>query len=205
MNYYELLELDRKASLDTIKRVYKIQIKRYHPDTVPENEKAEAEEKVKKITEAYSVLSDETKRKEYDEKLDSEEKKKSEPQESNNIQSNEVLLNKIDEYEQMLRKYAAYIENMNAIMSNVTGNNYRADNTESRYREYEQPTDEQEIYEAITFRDRLTILGNSIKRGLINILKVSLLIGIVILILMSIPSTREAIFAFMNLIQRMFS
>ncbi len=71
-DYYEILEVNNKASLDTIKKVFKMQIKKYHPDTVTQEDKAFAENKVKELNEAYDVLSDEVKRKEYDEKLKNE-------------------------------------------------------------------------------------------------------------------------------------
>lgn len=71
-DYYEILEVNNKASLDTIKKVFKMQIKKYHPDTVTQENKAFAENKVKELNEAYDILSDEVKRKEYDEKLKNE-------------------------------------------------------------------------------------------------------------------------------------
>ena len=68
-NYYEILEVNKKASPETISKVYKYLAKKYHPDTNPEN-KQEAEEKFKEISEAYEILSNEEKRKEYDMELE---------------------------------------------------------------------------------------------------------------------------------------
>ncbi len=73
-NYYEVLEISENASQEVIERVYKLFAKKYHPDVNPDNPK-EAEEKFKEITEAYETLSDETKRKAYDDKLRLEKKK----------------------------------------------------------------------------------------------------------------------------------
>ncbi len=68
-DYYEVLGVDKKASAADIKKAYrKIAIK-YHPDRQgdkSEAEKKEAEEKFKEAAEAYSVLSDDTKRQQYD-------------------------------------------------------------------------------------------------------------------------------------------
>lgn len=68
-DYYEVLGVDKKASAADIKKAYrKIAIK-YHPDRQGDKSdaaKKEAEEKFKEAAEAYSVLSDETKRLQYD-------------------------------------------------------------------------------------------------------------------------------------------
>ena len=68
-DYYEVLGVDKKASAADIKKAYrKIAIK-YHPDRQgdkSEAEKKEAEEKFKEAAEAYSELSHETKRQQYD-------------------------------------------------------------------------------------------------------------------------------------------
>lgn len=64
-DYYKVLEVSKDASADDIKRAYRKLAKKYHPDANPDN-KAEAEAKFKEVNEAYSVLSDETKRAQYD-------------------------------------------------------------------------------------------------------------------------------------------
>lgn len=63
-NYYDILGIDKNASNDEIKRVYKKLALLFHPDRNPDNQ--EAEEKFKEIAEAYSVLSDDEKRRQYD-------------------------------------------------------------------------------------------------------------------------------------------
>ena len=63
-DFYTLLEVDRSASLADIKKAYRKLAMQYHPDRNPDNKEAEA--KFKEITEAYDVLSDEQKRKQYD-------------------------------------------------------------------------------------------------------------------------------------------
>lgn len=69
-NYYEILEVDRKASKEIIEKAYKTLAKKYHPDVQEQNQKVKAEEKMKLINEAYSVLSNEEKRYEYDQQLE---------------------------------------------------------------------------------------------------------------------------------------
>lgn len=65
-NYYEVLEVDIKASQEMIDRAFKLLAKRYHPDTHPKEKKAWAEEKFKEINEAYEILSNVEKRSVYD-------------------------------------------------------------------------------------------------------------------------------------------
>ena len=69
MNYYEILEVSEKASKEIIDKAYKTLAKRYHPDLQPEDKKSIAEEKMKQINEAYDILSDDNKRREFDNKL----------------------------------------------------------------------------------------------------------------------------------------
>lgn len=68
-NYYEILEVDKKASPEIIKKSYSTLAKKYHPDLQPEDMKQDAEEKFKLINEAYEVLSAPEKRKNYDASL----------------------------------------------------------------------------------------------------------------------------------------
>lgn len=62
-NYYEILNVNRKSTIQEIKSSYRKLAKKYHPDT---NKSDEAETKFKDINEAYATLTDEEKRKKYD-------------------------------------------------------------------------------------------------------------------------------------------
>lgn len=64
IDYYKILEVDRNASADDIKKAYRKLARKYHPDLNP-NDK-EAETKFKQVNEANEVLSDLEKRKKYD-------------------------------------------------------------------------------------------------------------------------------------------
>jgi len=62
-DYYEILGVDRNASKKDIKRAYKRLARKYHPDV---SDDPNAAEKFKEISEAYAVLSDDEKRRRYD-------------------------------------------------------------------------------------------------------------------------------------------
>ncbi|MCA1766150.1 MAG: J domain-containing protein [Desulfobulbaceae bacterium] len=64
MDYYEILGVDRNADQAVIKKAYRKLALKYHPDKTKGDK--ESEEKFKQISEAYAVLSDEQKRKQYD-------------------------------------------------------------------------------------------------------------------------------------------
>ncbi|MCC0646998.1 molecular chaperone DnaJ [Clostridioides sp. ZZV15-6598] len=63
-DYYEVLGISKGAEAQEIKKAYRKLAMKYHPDRNPGDK--EAEEKFKEINEAYEVLSDDTKRKTYD-------------------------------------------------------------------------------------------------------------------------------------------
>lgn len=121
-NYYEILEVNEKASSETISKIYKFLAKKYHPDANPDN-KQESEEKFKEISEAYEVLSNQEKRKEYDKEL--------EEYEASNASQTVSLEDFIK-----LRDYCKELENtINQYSSNRTTSNA------SQYRTNNQPSE----------------------------------------------------------------
>ncbi len=64
LGYYEILEVDKQADASEIKKAYRKMAKKYHPDKNPGDKTAE--ENFKLVNEAYQVLSDDQKRRIYD-------------------------------------------------------------------------------------------------------------------------------------------
>jgi len=63
-DYYDILGVSKSSSTDEIKKAYRKVAMKFHPDRNPDNK--EAEDKFKEAAEAYSVLSDSTKKNQYD-------------------------------------------------------------------------------------------------------------------------------------------
>jgi curved DNA-binding protein len=62
VNYYDLFQINPRAEVETIERVYRLLAARYHPD----NQNTGDPERFRVLSEAYAVLRDPVKRKEYD-------------------------------------------------------------------------------------------------------------------------------------------
>ena len=63
-DYYEVLGVEKNADEAAIKKAYRVLAKKYHPDMNPGDK--EAEKKFKEASEAYAVLSDPEKKRQYD-------------------------------------------------------------------------------------------------------------------------------------------
>src|SRR3984957_3217831 len=63
-DYYDILEISRSATADEVKKAYRKKALQYHPDKNPGD--ANAEKRFKEISEAYEVLSDDNKKRLYD-------------------------------------------------------------------------------------------------------------------------------------------
>lgn len=68
-NYYDVLGVDKTCQLKDIKKAYRKLALLYHPDRVPPEKKEESTVKFRQVSEAYEILSDESKRAEYDRSL----------------------------------------------------------------------------------------------------------------------------------------
>ena len=104
-NYYEILEVNEKASKEVIEKAHKVLVKKYHPDLSKGQSKKDAEEKIKLINEAYDVLSNEFLKEQYDSELEKQKREEIYKKYSKNIN----IENKTDES----RKKKSPINNIN--------------------------------------------------------------------------------------------
>lgn len=119
-DYYELLEVNKKASDDTIKKVFRMLIKKNHPDLFEGKEKTKAEEKVKQLNEAYAILSDKEKRARYNEELE-QNNVNSDVAIETLIQENEYLKSIIQEKDKMIKEY---LEEIGVDTKNIVNGSY---------------------------------------------------------------------------------
>lgn len=140
-NYYEILEVNKSASPETISKVYKFLAKKYHPDANPDNSKV-AEEKFKQISEAYEILSNEEKRKQYDLELENYESENSPKTVS--MENFIKLRDYCNQLENALKQYTS--ENSNINSKDTYYNNTSQYQTQNNYNpniEYETRAREQ--------------------------------------------------------------
>lgn len=127
-NYYEILEVNENASKEIISKVFKMQIKKNHPDLFQGEEKQVAEEKTMLLNEAYEILSDEIKREKYDKTLNFEK------EEQVNYLKNEINILK----EELIKKQAILQQIKEEIgidnyMSNLDKQNCQKEDTSHIY------------------------------------------------------------------------
>lgn len=119
-NYYYILEVNKNASPEIIEKAYKTLVKKYHPDLQENNLKNNYEEKIKKINEAYEILSNSEKRKNYDLFLKNNEISKDDY--NNLINENINLKNEINYLKNTIKNYNNNFEN------NIINKNYNIQN-----------------------------------------------------------------------------
>lgn len=112
MTLYDILEISENASEEVIKVAYKALAKKYHPDVFKGDSK-EAEKKMKQINEAFETLSDEHKRRRYDEFLRNKRRDskagnntESQSQEQKNIKREDVIHKKDSKFSKVKKKTA---------------------------------------------------------------------------------------------------
>ena len=116
-NYYDILEVNKNASPEIIEKAYKTLVKKYHPDLQDNNLKAEYEEKIKLINEAFEVLSDSEKRKNYD----------------LNLKQTEFS---VEDYNNLINENLNYNDiNKNNLNNNKNINNNYSENIRQKYNE----------------------------------------------------------------------
>lgn len=119
-DYYELLEVNKNASDDTIKKVFRMLIKKNHPDLFEGKEKTKAEEKVKELNEAYEVLSNKERRARYNEELE-QSNLNSDVTIETLVNENEYLKSVIDEKNKLIKEY---LEQIGVDTENITNHEY---------------------------------------------------------------------------------
>ena len=98
VDYYEILGVSSLASSDEVRKAFRMLSRRYHPDVSKEEN---AEEIYQKITEAYEVLGDEDKRRDYDlnysylKKQNNDSKMKSDKQDYTEDETNKLRIIKL--------------------------------------------------------------------------------------------------------------
>lgn len=101
-NYYEILEVNPKASQEVIEKAYRVLIRKYHPDLYTGEKQQYAQQMTKDINEAYHILSDDFLREQYNKELEKQQMAKDE----NNItqQTRKVTTQTKDNYRQIQQK-----------------------------------------------------------------------------------------------------
>ena len=179
-NYYDILEVNKNASPEIIEKAYKTLVKKYHPDLQENDLKIKYEEKIKKINEAYSILSDSEKRKNYDLFL----------------KNNEVSIddyNKLYQENIILKKEINYLKNnykQNNINNNLNNINYYIENIrKNNYEKYN--TEKNEENNSKIENEKYEITYKRILKNILALIITIFIIFIISSILWHIPFTKN--------------
>lgn len=192
---YDILEVSRKASKEVIEKAYKTLAKKYHPDLQTEENKVHAEAMMKKINDAYEILSDDEKRSKYDRELEEKEE-----QERNNLNNN-VNMNNVtsnnEYYNAYTQKNNEYSERNN---KNIDENDWREQFSKLSKKQQEKLIKNIQKEASAEYRklyvDYFRSLGFKIKRkwtfkDFLAIFILILILCLIIFILWLIPPTHE--------------
>ena len=204
-NYYEELEVSRNASNEVISKAYKVLAKKYHPDTTTEDKKL-AEERFKKISEAYEVLSNEQRRAEYDRRLtpeiDSDRYNKV-------LQDNKIMAEQLSNLKSRINNTNSNQTYRRPQVNNTNNyqqprNNYYQQSQPNQYyqqtNQYYQPQNNSQYYysnpnhqskKEPSFLDILRYKFNLLLKKVIALLLTFVIITTALRILYAIPSTRH--------------
>lgn len=193
-NLYEVLEVSEKASKEIIEKAYKVLAKRYHPDLQEEKDKKQAEEKMKQINEAYTILIDDEKRKAYDIELNA--KRQEEIQKK--MQENTKVNNEITRVEQ---------ESFNDLQNANMKRQKEEQDKINRKLEEEQKSNMEKLQADLqrtysnAYNNYLRSLGYKIKepwtlKRFIELMKVLIILAVIIIFIWFFPPTHKLIIDF---------
>ncbi len=118
-NYYELLGIDPETGPQAVKQAYLNEVKRWHPDKNPDRIE-EAEEKTKVLNQAYHVLGDPQRRKNYDRMLRFTHSK-----DFGEYINDEAVWNKINKAYPALKKVLKNVRELYALFKDAVKGNYK--------------------------------------------------------------------------------
>lgn len=189
-DYYEELEVSRNASPDVINKAYKVLAKKYHPDTTTEN-KQEAEERFKKISEAYETLSNEQKRLDYNSKLEPEVSKEDY---LNVLKDNQKLKSEINNLKDQINHFAN--NTTNTTYSNRSPNiNYHVYTTSNRHVNSNPNVKNKSSY---SYFDLIKYKIKNLFKNIFAAILTVVIIFVIISVLLYIPTTRDFLLEDLN-------
>lgn len=119
IDYYDLLGIDPKAGAEEIKQAYLNKVKAWHPDKNPDRT-AEAEEKTKILNQAYHILGDAERRKNYDRML-----RFTQGKDFGEFINDEAIRNKINKAYPALKKVLENVRELYALFKDSVRGNYK--------------------------------------------------------------------------------
>ncbi len=188
-NYYDELEVSRNASPEVINKAYKVLAKKYHPDTTKENKEI-AEERFKKISQAYEILSNENKKRAYDEEFNRINPQISNEEYKRLLKNNEVLQAELATLKNKLNSFNT--TNVNSIKYNANQNNNTKQTSYSSRPKQTSPTNKtNKVNNQYSFIDLIRFKLNNLLKNIFAILLTIIFIFLIISILLHIPYTRN--------------